>query len=37
VPLLAVGPQAERFADLRSILEVTPAILAALGIEEPSI
>ncbi len=37
VPLLAVGPQAERFADLRSILEVTPAILAALGVEEPSI
>jgi hypothetical protein len=30
VPLLAVGPAAPRFAALRSILEVTPAILAVL-------
>jgi hypothetical protein len=36
VPLLVVGPQAERFAGLRSILDVTPAILATLGVEEPS-
>jgi hypothetical protein len=31
VPLLAVGPLAERFAGLRSILEVAPAILTGLG------
>jgi 2,3-bisphosphoglycerate-independent phosphoglycerate mutase len=31
VPLLAVGPLAQAFAAIRSILEVTPAILAALG------
>lgn len=36
VPLLAVGPQADRFVGLRSILDVTPAILATLGVEEPS-
>lgn len=31
VPLLVAGPLAPEFARLRSILEVTPAILAALG------
>lgn len=31
VPLLAIGPQAGRFAKLRSLDEVTPAILAALA------
>jgi hypothetical protein len=36
VPLLVVGPQADRFVGLRSILDVTPAILAVLGVEEPS-
>jgi 2,3-bisphosphoglycerate-independent phosphoglycerate mutase len=30
VPLLAVGPAAERFAGLRSILEVAPAVAACL-------
>ncbi len=31
VPLLAAGPAAGRFADLESILEVTPRILEVLG------
>lgn len=31
VPLLAVGPAARRFAGPRSILDVAPAVLAALG------
>lgn len=31
VPLLAAGPEAGRFAGLRSILEVTPAVVACLG------
>lgn len=31
VPLLVVGPLAPAFAGLRSILEITPAILEALG------
>ena len=33
VPLLAAGPAAPRFAGLRSLLEVTPAVLACLGVE----
>jgi hypothetical protein len=36
VPLLAIGPQADHFSRMQSILEVTPAILAVLGVEEPS-
>ena len=35
VPLLVVGPLAPAFARLRSILEVTPAILAALESRPP--
>ena len=31
VPLVAVGPQAGRFAGLRSILEVTPAVIDCLA------
>ncbi|MFQ5351254.1 MAG: metalloenzyme, partial [Thermoanaerobaculia bacterium] len=31
VPLLAAGPVAERFAGLRSILEVTPQVIACLA------
>ena len=30
VPLLAAGPAADRFAGLRSILEVAPAVAACL-------
>ncbi len=33
VPLLAVGPAAPYFADAESILDVVPALLAALGVE----
>jgi hypothetical protein len=33
VPLLAFGPGRARFAGLGSIVELTPAILAALGVE----
>ena len=32
VPLLAVGPQAKRFAEVNSLLGVAPAIRAALGL-----
>jgi hypothetical protein len=33
VPLIAVGPLADRFARLRSIVDLTPSVLGALGIE----
>lgn len=36
VPLLAVGPLAPRFADLASILGLTPRILDLLGIGRPA-
>jgi hypothetical protein len=36
VPLLAVGPAAPLFAGAGSILEVTPRVLAALGVEAGS-
>jgi len=36
VPLLAVGPESERFAAARSILDVPAAILSVLGIESLS-
>jgi phosphopentomutase len=33
VPLIALGPLADRFARLQSIVDLTPAVLGALGIE----
>jgi hypothetical protein len=36
VPLLAVGPAAALFAGARSILDVTPRVLAALGVDAGS-
>lgn len=34
VPLLAVGPRAERFRGLSALTDVAPAILALLGVED---
>jgi hypothetical protein len=33
VPLIALGPAADRFAGARSIVDLTPSVCAALGIE----
>lgn len=35
VPLMAVGPHAERFRPLRDLTEVTPTLLALLGVDAP--
>jgi hypothetical protein len=36
VPLIAVGPEAAAFAGLRSIVELTPAVLRALDVSSPA-
>ena len=37
VPLIALGPRAAAFAGARSIVDLTPAVLRALGIAAASV